>query len=127
MNVKFKFDYVLNFHNKHSYITAIDRDGVAEEIAFQRSIVQINRFDINSITKLSDGTANIIMKNTGVSLETVEQYNDIIETIQKANVALKIMQQEKVYIFDSFEVDSDELNVVNEWETLGKNCIYENK
>ena len=30
------------------------------------------------------------------------------------------MQQEKVYIFDTFDVDSDELNVVNDWETLKK-------
>ena len=118
MNVKFKFDYVLNLHNKHSFLTAIDRDGETKENALRRSLVNINRFDINSITKMSDGTATITMKNTGVSLETVEKYNDIIETIQKANIALNIMQQEKVYIFDNFEVDSDELNVVNDWEVL---------
>jgi hypothetical protein len=34
MTVKFKFDYVLNLHNKHSYITAIEKDGIKEEIAF---------------------------------------------------------------------------------------------
>lgn len=120
MNVKFKFDYVLNLHNKHIYITAIDRDGVNEGVALNRSLVQVNRFDIKSITKMSDGTATIILKKSGATLETIDDYNDVIDTIQKANVALKIMQQEKVYIFDSFDVDSDELNVVNDWETLKK-------
>lgn len=120
MTVKFNFDYVLNLHNKHSYITAIDRDGVTENVALRRSLVQVNRLDIKSVTKLSDGTATIIFKGDKPSLTTLEQYNDILDDIQKANVALKIMQQEKVYIFDTFEVDSDELNVVNDWEALGK-------
>ena len=118
MTVKFKFDYVLNLHNKHSYITAIDKDGVTEDVALRRSLVQVNRLDIKSVTKLSDGTSTIIFKGDKPSLTTVEQYNDILDNIQKANIALNIMQQEKIYIFDKFEVDSDELNVVQNWKPI---------
>lgn len=112
MTVKFKFDYVLNLHNKHSYITAIERDGIKEEIAFNNSLVQVNKIDIKSINKMSDGTATIIMKKSVPPLETIEGYDEILDTIQKANIAVDIMRRDKIYIFDDFDVDSDELNVI---------------
>ena len=118
MTVKFKFDYVLNLHNRRSYISAIERDGVDEEIAFKQSLVQINRHDISAITRTSEGGAIITMKNHTSPLLTVEDYDDVIESIQQANIALEIMQNEKVYIFDGFEVDSDELNVVQNWKPI---------
>lgn len=115
MTVKFKFDYVLNLHNRNTYITAIERDGDKEEVAFKRSLVQVNRLDIKSINKTSDGAAVLIMKTNTPPLTTVEEYDEVIETIQKANIALDIMQKEKVYIFDGFEVDSDEISIVEGW------------
>lgn len=118
MKVKFKFDYVINLHNKHSYITAIERDGATEEMAYNRSVVQINKIDIKSITKMSDGTATIMLKKNLPSLSTIEDYDEVIETIQNANIALDIMNQEKVFIFDDFEVDSDELNIVHNWKAF---------
>lgn len=117
MTVNFKLDYVLNLHNKHSYINAINR-GEDDEIAYNRSLIQINRVDIKSITKMSDGTATIIMKNNKQTLETVENYTEILDIIQNANLALDIMKQNKVYIFDNFVVDDDELNVVHNWKPL---------
>ena len=119
MEVKFKFDYVLNLHNRNTYITAIERDGDKEEVAFKRSLVQVNRLDIKSINKSSDGAAVLIMKTNTPPLKTVEEYNEVIETIQKANIALEIMRKEKVYMFDGFNVDTDELAIVYGW--------YENK
>ena len=118
MTVKFKFDYVLDLHNRQSYITAIERDGVEEELAYKRSLVQINKGDIKSITKTKDGAAIIIRKSINPPLTTVEDYDEILDAIQNANLALDIMHQEKVYIFDGFEVDSDELNVCNTWNAL---------
>jgi bifunctional DNA-binding transcriptional regulator/antitoxin component of YhaV-PrlF toxin-antitoxin module len=118
MTVKFKFDYVLNLHNRNSYINYIEKDGVEEEIAFKRSLFQLNKGDIKSITKTSDGSAIIMMKNKEGLLTTVEDYDEIIDTIQKANLALDIMRQEKVYIFDNFEVDDDELNVCESWSAI---------
>lgn len=115
MTVKFKFDYVLNLHNRNSYINYIERDGLEEEIAFKRSLFHLNNGDIKSITKTSDGSAIIMMKNKEGLLTTVEDYDEVIDTIQKANLALDIMRQEKVYIFDDFEVDDDELNVCESW------------
>lgn len=115
MEVKFKFDYVLNLHNRNTYITAIERDGDKEEVAFKRSLVQVNRLDIKSINKSSDGAAVIIMKTNIPPLKTVEEYNEVIETMQKANIALEIMQKEKVYMFDSFNVDADELTIIDGW------------
>ena len=115
MEVKFKFDYVLNLHNKNTYITAIERDGVEEEVAFKRSLVQVNRLDIKSINKSSDGAAVLIMKTNTPPLKTVEEYDEVIETIQKANIALEIMRKEKVYMFDSFDVDADELAIIDGW------------
>ena len=35
MTVKFKFDYVLNLHNRNTYITSIERDGDKEDVAFK--------------------------------------------------------------------------------------------
>lgn len=115
MEVKFKFDYVLNLHNRNTYITAIDRDGDKEEVAFKRSLVQVNRLDIKSIDKTSDGAAVLIMKTNTPPLKTVEEYNEVIDTIQRANIALDIMQKEKVYIFDEFNVDTDELAIIDGW------------
>lgn len=115
MEVKFKFDYVLNLHNRNTYITAIEKDGDKEEVAFKRSLVQVNRLDIKSINKSSDGAAVLIMKTNTPPLKTVEEYNEVIETIQKANIALEIMRKEKVYMFDEFDVDADELDIVDGW------------
>lgn len=115
MEVKFKFDYVLNLHNRNTYITAIERDGDKEEVAFKRSLVQVNRSDIKSIDKTSDGAAVLIMKTNTSPLKTVEEYNEVIDTIQRANIALEIMQKEKVYMFDGFEVDTDELSIIDGW------------
>ena len=109
---------MLNLHNKNSYINYIERDGLEEEIAFKRSLFQINRVDIKSITKTSDGSAIIMMKNKEGLLTTVEDYDEVIDTMQKANLALDIMRQEKVYIFDDFEVDDDELNVCESWSAI---------
>ena len=118
MTVKFKFDYVLDLHNRQSYITAIERDGVEEEIAYKRSLVQINKGDIKSITKNKDGSSTIIRKSINPPLTTIEDYDEILDTIQNANLALDIMYQEKVYIFDDFVVDTDELNVCNNWSEM---------
>lgn len=115
MEVKFKFDYVLNLHNRNTYITAIEKDGDKEEVAFKRSLVQVNRLDIKSIDKTSDGAAVLIMKTNTPPLKTIEEYNEVIDTIQKANIALEIMLKEKVYMFDDFDVDADELAIVDGW------------
>ena len=118
MTVKFKFDYVLDLHNRQSYITAIERDGVEEEMAYKRSLVQINKGDIKSITKTKDGAATIIRKSINPPLNTIEDYDEILDAIQNANLALDIMHQEKVFIFDNFVVDTDELNVCNNWSEM---------
>lgn len=115
MEVKFKFDYVLNLHNRNTYITAIERDGDNDEVAFKRSLVQVNRLDIKSIDKTSDGAAVLFMKTNTPPLKTVEEYDEVIDTIQRANIALDIMQKEKVYMFDGFDVDTDELSIVDGW------------
>lgn len=115
MEVKFKFDYVLNLHNRNTYITAIERDGDKEEVAFKRSLVQVNRLDIKSIEKSSDGAAVLIMKTNMPPLKTVEDYDEVINTIHRANIALDIMQKEKVYVFDGFDVDTDELAIIDGW------------
>lgn len=118
MTVKFKFDYVLDLHNRQSYITDIERDGVEEEMAYKKSLVQINKGDIKTITRNKDGAATIIRKSINPPLTTIEDYDEIIDTIQNANLALDIMHQEKVFIFDDFVVDSDELNVCNNWSEM---------
>lgn len=118
MTVKFKFDYVLDLHNRQSYITAIEKDGVEEEVAYKQSLVPINKGDIKSITKNKDGSATIIRKSINPPLTTVEDYDEIQDAIQNANLALDIMHQEKVFIFDNFVVDSDELNVCNNWSEM---------
>ena len=118
MTVNFKFEYVLNLHNKHSYINAIERDGVEEDIAYKRSLVQVSKYDIKSITKSSDGSAVIIRKSINPPLTTVEDYDEILDTMQKANLAMDIMRQERIYIFDDFVVDTDELNICNNWSEM---------
>jgi hypothetical protein len=55
------------------------------------------------------------MKTNIPPLKTVEEYNEVIEIMQKANIALEIMQKEKVYMFDSFNVDGDELAIIDGW------------
>lgn len=118
MTVKFKFDYMLNLHNRNTYIQAIERDGVDEEVAYKQSLVQVNRFDIKSIDKGNDGAAIIMMKKNSTLLRTVEEYDEVIDTMQKANLALDIMKDKKVFIFDDFEVDSDELNICEGWDGI---------
>ena len=118
MTVKFKFDYVLDLHNRQNYITAIERDGIDEELAYKKSLVQINRADIKSITKTKDGSATIIRKSINPPLTTIEDYDEILDAIQSANLALDIMHKEKVYIFDDFVVDTDELAVCNNWSAM---------
>lgn len=116
MTVKFKFDYVMYLHDRNVYINSIEKDGMEEEIAFNKSLVLLNRGDIKDITKSTDGSAIIKMKNKFAGLlTTVEDYEDVIEVMRKANLALDIMYQEKVYIFDDFKVDDDELNVCDSW------------
>lgn len=127
MTVKFKFDYVLNLHNRNTYVTAIERDGDKEEVAFKRSLVQVNRLDIKSIDKTSDGAAVLIMKTNTPPLKTVEEYDEVIDTIKRANLALHIMQNDKVYIFDGFEVDTDELSIVEGWDELKAEVKTETK
>lgn len=118
MIVKFNFDYMLNLHNRNTYIQAIECDGVDEEVAYKKSLVQANRFDIKSIDKGTDGEAIIMMKKNSTLLRTVEEYDDVIDTMQKANLALDIMKDKKVFIFDDFEVDSDELNICEGWNGI---------
>jgi ATP synthase F1 gamma subunit len=91
MTVKFNLDCVLNLHNKHIYISAIQRDSIEDDVAFKRSLVQINRLDIKTITKMSDGTARITMKNNLLSIETVENatYEDANRVAQAAMDAYK--------------------------------------
>ena len=115
MTVKFKFDYMLNLHNRNTYIQAIERDGVDEDVAYKQSLVQVNHFDIKSIDKGTNGEAIIMMKKNSTLLRTVEEYDEVIDTMQKANLALDIMKDKKVFIFDDFEVDSDELNICEGW------------
>lgn len=119
MTVKFKFDYVMYLHDRNIYINSIEKDGVEEEIAFNKSLVQLNKGDIKDITKSTDGSAIIKMKNKFAGLlTTVEDYEDVIEVMRKANIALDIMYQEKVYIFDDFKVDDDELYVCDSWRDI---------
>jgi predicted RNase H-like nuclease (RuvC/YqgF family) len=106
-------------HDRNTYINAIEKDGVEEDIAFDRSLVNIYRGDIKDISKSSNGSAVIMMKSKSTSLiTTVEKYDDIIETIQKADIAVNIMYQEKIFIFDDFEVNDDELNVSEGWSAI---------
>ena len=119
MTVKFNFDYVLNMHDRNRYTNAIEQDGISEDLAYKYSSVRVKKGDIKTITKLSNGSAAVNMKQSSNKvLVTVEKYDEIIDTIQKANLALDIMNKEKVYIFDDFEVDSDELNVVEGWKEI---------
>lgn len=119
MTVNFKFNYTINIHDKHRYVNYIEKDGLKEEVAFKRSLMQINRDDIKAVNRSSDGYAIIVLKsNQGGTITTVEAYDEVLDTIQNANTALKIMNQNKVYIFDEFEVDSDELNVCNSWSDI---------
>lgn len=119
MTVNFNFDYVLNMHDRNRYTNAIERDGISEDLAYKYSSVRVKKGDIKTITKLSNGSAAVNMKqSSNKALVTVEKYDEIQDVISKANKALGIMQQEKVYLFDDFEVDSDELNVVEGWTEI---------
>ena len=112
MVVNFSFDYVLQLHNKDTYISAIEKDETPEEVAFKKSLVIVKRDDIKSMHKTPNGEAFIVFKAIRPSMTTVEGYDEIVDAIQKANTALDIMYKEKVYFFDGFEVDSDELNII---------------
>ena len=118
MTVKFKFDYVLDLHNRLTYISAIERDGVDEETAYKRSLVQVNKGEIKSVTKTKGGYAIVTLKKNVPTITTVEDYEEILDVIQNANLAVDIMHQEKVYIFDGWEVDTDELNICNNWSEM---------
>lgn len=119
MTVNFKFNYTISIHDKHRYVNYIEKNGLKEEVAFKRSLMQINRDDIKAVNRSSDGYAIIVLKsNQGGTITTVEAYDEVLDTIQNANTAMKIMNQNKVYIFDEFEVDSDELNVCNSWNGI---------
>ena len=121
MKVNFKFDYVLNLHNRHSYINAIERDGMDDDTAFKKSLVQVSKQDIKSINKMSDGSATVIMKKSAAPLTTVEDYEEIIDAIHYSNMAVNMMYQKKIYIFDDFEVDNDELSVCEGLKSLSLN------
>jgi hypothetical protein len=106
-------------HDRNRYINAIDKDGISEYLAYKYSFVRVNKSDIKTITKLSNGSAAVNMKISSTPvLVTLEKYDEIVDTIKKANIALDIMNKKKVYIFDDFEVDSDELNVVEGWKAM---------
>ena len=121
MKVNFKFDYVLNLHNRHSYINAIERNGMDDDTAFKKSLVQVSKQDIKSINKMSDGSATVIMKKSAAPLTTVEDYEEIIDAIHYSNMAVNMMYQNKIYIFDDFEVDNDELSVCEGLKSLSLN------
>jgi hypothetical protein len=118
MTVEFKFDYVLNLHDRNVYMDAIEKDGVNEEVAIKNSLRRVDKQEIKAITKSPDGYALILMKKISTPLKTVEDYDNVVEVIQKANLAVDIMQQEKVYIFEDFEVDDDELTVTESWSAI---------
>lgn len=116
MEVNFKFDYVLTLHDRNVYKNNIEQDGVDEEISYKLSKVKVNKRDIKDITKSSDGSAVIMFKNKFAALlKTLEEYDDIIEVIRKADLAVDIMHQEKIYIFDDFNVEDEELNICESW------------
>lgn len=116
MEVNFKFDYVLTLHDRNVYKNNIEQDGVDEEISYKLSKVKVNKRDIKDITKSSDGSAVIMFKNKFAALlKTLEEYDDIIEVIRKADLAVDIMHQEKIYIFDEFDVEDEELNICESW------------
>lgn len=118
MTVKFKFDYVINLHDRNIYTNAIENDGVDKNVAFDRSLVQVNRGDIKEIIKSSDCYAIIRMNKSNELLTAIENYDEVIDNIQKADIAVDIIHKEKVYIFDDFEVDDDELNVCESWGAI---------
>ena len=116
MTVNFKFDYVLTLHDKDSYINYIERDGMNDEEAYKKSSFNVNKRDIKDIAKTSDGFAVLRLKNKFTALiTTLEEYEDVIEVMRKADLAVDIMHQEKIYIFDEFEVDEEELSVCESW------------
>lgn len=116
MEVNFKFDYVLTLHDRNVYKNNIEQDGVDEEISYKLSKIKVNKRDIKDITKSSDGSAVIMFKNKFAALlKTLEEYDDIIEVIRKADLAVDIMHQEKIYIFDEFDVEDEELNICESW------------
>lgn len=116
MTVNFKFDYVLTLHDKDSYINYIERDGMNDEEAYKKSSFNVNKRDIKDIAKTSDGFAVLRLKNKFTALiTTLEEYEDVIEVMRKADLAVDIIHQEKIYIFDEFEVDEEELSVCESW------------
>lgn len=119
MKVNFNFDYALNVHNRNIYINSIKIDDIDEEEALEKSLVKVNRSDIKTINKTFNGCAVIVTKGEIPSIiTTIEEYEEIIDIMEKARLALDIMKKEKVYIFDDFEVDDDELNVCEVWKGM---------
>jgi hypothetical protein len=104
-------------HDRNIYTIAIEKDGVDENVAFNKSLIQIRRGDIKEIIKSSDCSAIIRFKSDEL-LKAIEDYDEVIDTIQKADLAVDIMHKEKVYIFDEFDVDDDELNVCESWNAI---------
>ena len=120
MKVNFKFICTLNLHNKTSYINYIEREGIDEETAYNRSEVHIDKSDIKSVDKTKDGYAKITRKSSNIQLVTIESYDEILDVLHNTDIALSIMNQERVYIFDDFEVSSDELKVSEGWGEMMK-------
>lgn len=119
MTVNFNFNYVLNLHNREKYINAIEQKGLNEDIAYKKSLVQVNRDDIKVITKMSNCAAYITLKSKdSTEFTTLETYDEIHDTINKSNIALDIMRKHKIYAFDDFEVDSDELNIIEGFKEI---------
>ena len=81
----------------------------------------VHKNDIKSLTKSQNGAGKLMFRTIRPSIETIESYEEIVDAIQKANKALDIMNQEKIYIFDDFKVDSDELTIVDGWDAMKQN------
>lgn len=111
MTVEFKFECMLNLHNRNTYINLI-KDEVEQNEAYKLSNMQININNIKSISKMSNGSALISLKLTStLAIPTIEKYDEIVDVINKANIALNKMNKEKIYIFKDFIIDSKELIV----------------
>lgn len=121
MIVNFNFNYALELHDRHIYISAIEKDGEPEENAYKKALVIVHKNDIKSLIKSQNGAGKLMFRTIRPSIETIESYEEIVDAIQKANKALDIMNQEKIYIFDDFKVDSDELNIVDGWDAIKQN------
>ena len=86
-------------------------------MAYKRSLVQINKGDIKSITKTKDGAATIIRKSIN-PLTTIEDYDEIRCYPERKSCTGYNAPRKKVFIFDDFVVDTDELNICNNWSEM---------